>query len=388
MFVILDVVIGVVFVYLLLALLVAAINEWIISLVKLRARNLQKAISRLLEPPPPDADEPPRRVGARLTPPARHVVGVRTLDFYRHPRIVALTSGESAAPSYMPAATFAEVVLDLEQRAGPTDRERDRDTGAPVDHTNEELPPADPGGRKAELETLFKDTMDRATGWFKRTTQIITAVVGAFVVVLGNADTLQMANTLWLSPTLRAEVVAAANERARGPRPAEAVIDASYLTADPMPSDDDEVSAEEQVEPLPSVVTSAERELLDRLIGWTGDYRALNRQHCRELQASRDATCSDALKQSECQRILDDIAADERCALDGAVLTATTAFPGWESFGSSTFMWLSIGHLFGWLLTIAAISLGAPFWFDTLKNLINIRGAGKKTDNDEAKGKK
>jgi len=33
--------------------------------------------------------------------------------------------------------------------------------------------------------------------------------------------------------------------------------------------------------------------------------------------------------------------------------------------------------VFGWLLTIAAISLGAPFWFDTLSRLARLRGTGK-----------
>src|SRR4051812_46730290 len=31
----------------------------------------------------------------------------------------------------------------------------------------------------------------------------------------------------------------------------------------------------------------------------------------------------------------------------------------------------------GWLLTIAAISLGAPFWFDTLSRLSRLRSSGK-----------
>ena len=37
---------------------------------------------------------------------------------------------------------------------------------------------------------------------------------------------------------------------------------------------------------------------------------------------------------------------------------------------------LAFGHLFGWLLSIAAVSLGAPFWFDTLSRFVNLRGAG------------
>jgi len=31
----------------------------------------------------------------------------------------------------------------------------------------------------------------------------------------------------------------------------------------------------------------------------------------------------------------------------------------------------------GWLLTVVALSLGAPFWFDTLSRLSRLRGSGK-----------
>ena len=36
-----------------------------------------------------------------------------------------------------------------------------------------------------------------------------------------------------------------------------------------------------------------------------------------------------------------------------------------------------IRTLGGWLLTVAAISLGAPFWFDTLSRLSRLRSTGK-----------
>lgn len=32
----------------------------------------------------------------------------------------------------------------------------------------------------------------------------------------------------------------------------------------------------------------------------------------------------------------------------------------------------------GWLLTAVAVSLGAPFWFDLLNKMVNLRGAGAK----------
>jgi hypothetical protein len=39
--------------------------------------------------------------------------------------------------------------------------------------------------------------------------------------------------------------------------------------------------------------------------------------------------------------------------------------------------WLIIKTVCGWLLMIAAVSFGAPFWFDLLVKLVNIRNVGK-----------
>lgn len=37
-------------------------------------------------------------------------------------------------------------------------------------------------------------------------------------------------------------------------------------------------------------------------------------------------------------------------------------------------------HFLGWLITALAVSLGAPFWFDTLNRFMNIRNAGRAPD--------
>lgn len=39
--------------------------------------------------------------------------------------------------------------------------------------------------------------------------------------------------------------------------------------------------------------------------------------------------------------------------------------------------WINL--VFGWLITIAAISLGAPFWFDLLGKVANLKGSGGKS---------
>jgi hypothetical protein len=43
----------------------------------------------------------------------------------------------------------------------------------------------------------------------------------------------------------------------------------------------------------------------------------------------------------------------------------------------------------GWLVTAAAALFGAPFWFDLLQRLVNLRGTGTKPDEkDKAKDKR
>lgn len=41
---------------------------------------------------------------------------------------------------------------------------------------------------------------------------------------------------------------------------------------------------------------------------------------------------------------------------------------------------VSVMKLFGWVITALAISLGSPFWFDMLSRLVNIRNAGKRPE--------
>jgi hypothetical protein len=50
---------------------------------------------------------------------------------------------------------------------------------------------------------------------------------------------------------------------------------------------------------------------------------------------------------------------------------------GWHSNWRETWSWLTP---LGWLLTILAISMGAPFWFDMLNKIMNVRFAGKSPD--------
>ena len=52
---------------------------------------------------------------------------------------------------------------------------------------------------------------------------------------------------------------------------------------------------------------------------------------------------------------------------------------GWDSFVAPAtekrnYFWLE--KIFGWLITALAVSLGAPFWFDLLRKVVNVRSSG------------
>jgi hypothetical protein len=91
---ILDVALGLVFVYLLLSLLCTAVNEWIAQAARLRARTLKAGIEALL------ADVKFKRV---------------TESLYQHPLIAGLKQGERD-PSYIPGPLFAKAFLAQTER--------------------------------------------------------------------------------------------------------------------------------------------------------------------------------------------------------------------------------------------------------------------------------
>jgi len=60
---------------------------------------------------------------------------------------------------------------------------------------------------------------------------------------------------------------------------------------------------------------------------------------------------------------------------------------GWgglpEQSKRDAFYWMS--KVVGWLITALAASVGAPFWFDILQNVMSLRGAGKKAEDSTSK---
>ncbi len=80
-------------------------------------------------------------------------------------------------------------------------------------------------------------------------------------------------------------------------------------------------------------------------------------------------------------------------ALDSLKGSVPSSLPlGWTDSEKNTIKQKGIvkavgAHLPGWFATVMAIMLGAPFWFDMINKLSNIRGTGAKPQSQTQKGK-
>lgn len=310
---VLDVAIGLAFIYLLLAIFCTAINEWLAGVLKSRGKMLAQGIAELLN----------GQAGTH-TGQADAAVGFLK-DFYGHPLISGMMR-DKKHPAYIPARTFATVLLDLvtshksgvlsfddveEGLSNLPDGEVKRALMALIQDTERDLDVA-----KKRIEAWYDDAMDRVTGWYKRHTQVLTLLVALVLVGATNADTLHIARRLWADPTLRSQIVEEAKVRAGKPRPSVAV---DYKDQDPL---------KPTVRGPGDTVSQNEQALLGQVLGWHAD-----------IVRSND-------------------------------------------------FWDWAGTVVGWLLSVVAISLGAPFWFDLLNRFMNIRSAGRSPDEAAKKPEK
>lgn len=201
---ILDVAIGMAFVYMVLSLICSAVNEWIASRLNMRAGCLEKAIKNLFT----DVE---KKDIAKL--------------FYEHPLIKGLMDGNKL-PSYIPPKTFAAAVLDLMEKAKSSASEEYKVFTLLKDNNLKDLltnfstmAKTNIEQARLEIETWFNGAMERVSGWYKR--KIPWIILGIAFGVSGflNADSFTIANALWSNGNLRAAVVASAQVAANNPLP-------------------------------------------------------------------------------------------------------------------------------------------------------------------------
>jgi hypothetical protein len=208
---VLEVAIGLVFVYLLFSLIASAIQELVSTLLGWRAQFLEQGLRQLLQGTTAD--------------------GKPMLDeVLAHPRIKELLSDSRfrktrPLPSYISARTFSLTLLDT--IAPPTAGGDSKDVVARAHAAVAALPESDVkrklGGIldvagndiakiRTEIEHWYDDAMNRVSGWYKRHSHRWLLLFGAIVVLAWNADTIQVVDRLWNNDTARATIAAQATK--------------------------------------------------------------------------------------------------------------------------------------------------------------------------------
>ncbi len=213
---VLEVGIGLVFVYWLLGLLCSIINEQVIvPLLKLRATFLEEGIKNMLTDPQGD-----KLVQALYDSPL--IKGLSRK--YNKPLIQRLLRKEPSGapkPSYIPGDIFASVLMSLDVVQAYKDNPSVANNSIPdalkslIDKAkNDPAANTDPTKvlsiAEANIEKWFNDSMDRVTGWYKRRVQLIIFFLGFVIVVALNVDTISIITRLSNDSVMRAAFVSAA----------------------------------------------------------------------------------------------------------------------------------------------------------------------------------
>jgi len=293
----LEVAIGLGFIYLLLSLLCTAINEWISQMFAMRAQNLKTGIRNLL-----NDENLYRRV-------YEHPL-IR--GFYKSSRLDRALK-RNGGPSYISSGVFSTALLDLALGDKPTEERKDVKTLVKTIESNALLNPdtkkalkvfiMDAAGDfdrlKQDVADWYDNTMERVSGWYKRKTKFVVLGIAVVVCVALNADTLTIANSLLRNTEIRSAVAAAAGRYLGQP-------------------ESNGAAAESSIQALQNRIQQ-----LDLPLGW--------------VPSSGQPRDVRAVPQD---------------------------FQGW------------FYKLAGLLLTVFAVSLGAPFWFDLVNRVANLRSSG------------
>jgi hypothetical protein len=316
--VILEIAVGLAFVYLVVAMAASAGQELLATLLNVRSANLMDGIQTLLASSPGAPGGALAWLGSLLRVGVPKAAGGATQaeadlinHVCNHPLVKPM--GPDSKPSYVASGNFALALLDgLQLQDGS-----ELPLLSQVENTIVALPPGaaraaletfvrnaggDPDKLRAAFASWFDDAMDRLSGAYKLWVHRITFVIGLLLAAALNIDSLDIIDTMAVHATTRQETAAGVR---------------AYLKDHPEPPSAGDISTLLQVFgslPLP--------------VG-RSDWPWVSAQ---------------------------------------------------KAFANPDPLHAVVLPLIGWLITAAAAALGAPVWFELLASLVNPRGAGPKPE--------
>ncbi len=368
----LDTIISLVFIFFIFSIIAYIFQEMIAVNLEYRGRLLWKSIAQLLDGF--------RREGKDLGKNRLKSGDATNTDaLFNHPQIFTLRKTPKSYPSYIPAANFALAVMDLVGKRVPADKKTadlfsniklaldlNTDQSKEIFIVLENLvaTSGNIGELQAKIEAWFNDYMQRVTGWYKSNTVTTLRIIAVAVTLFFNINVIKLTHEIFTNSQMRAAVAnAAVNTEAN-----QELMDA-YLG-----------------EGRRAAIGSIENAYGNKLAS------AKNAQDSLSIQkqiADEQATAIQLYNKRSLENI-DTLyqkikAAGIPLGWNSGVLT-TLLVPdsgGNYSVGDSivNILWL----LLGWAISAGCISMGAPFWFDILAKMVNVRRAGLVPGNKEPK---
>ena len=372
---ILDVAIGIAFVYLFLSLICSVVNEGIAALLSLRSKNLVRGIDSLLSGSMLKDNQPIVELlyshglirGLYKDPPKAVIEKARAASPIGKLQDQADAVAEKAEalgnllhipvlgmvrkwffvnlPAYIPSETFATALIDVisppdATRARSLEDVRQAITNLPPSPTRQALMSLAADTQKgvdefqSKVETWFNDSMDRAAGWYKHRAQNILLLISLVLTLVLNVDTVKLAQSLWNNPVQRQATVDLAEKYVDQHK-------GSLQTKGDLSQQARDLSNLGDQLPFP--------------FGW---------QNWKSWGQTRSEIEEKAKVQSQ-------------------------SHPGNQALPSPPSLFVFWGEAaIGWLITTLALSLGAPFWFDTLNRFMVVRSTVKPKEKSEVEGSK
>jgi len=411
---ILEVVIGIIFIFLLYSLLVTAIQEILSSVMFLRARMLRKAVRRMfMDNITIELKNSKRGFWKRLWLRTENMltfffpVLIRFLKseetfatvFYDQPSIKYLgLSNWYKRPSFIKPDNFAKTITDILIN-NSTDENIDdskkisnslENNKIKAKQTNISIDPEtlsyikslwrdakeDVEQFKKLLNNWFLETMDRLSGAYKRSTQINVFIIGFVIAFLFNVDAISITNKLSKDDKARAELTQLASNYMSN-RDKSSVAKNTNDTTNSQATDT--IAAEvRKVFSLLREDVSTTNNLI--AIGWDIPEN-FNKTIILDslLKIIPDSKSKKAkTKITVCQQCTQNIYNKKLKPIkEDTELTII------EKLQYIRCVALNNKSIVGILITAIAISLGAPFWFDLLSKFMKMKSANTPVKKDE-----
>lgn len=396
-----DVAIGIVFVYLLYSLYATVIMEIIASFLGLRARNLLYALRRMLMEEK-SYNSLSRRV-LRFLNSWISMSGYATnlekdsvfKKFLEQPGMQSLRSGgTNNFPSYLEPEAFTKLIIDTIKTDDPDYNEATKiveglsklEDSALKRHLTSLMNDANNDIVKFRVfvEEWFTTTMDRASGWYKRSVQIILLIVGAVIVFELNVDSIAIIRELSTNKEAREQWVKVAveydkrHEAQRASTSRDTTNEQSGTTPNANERDLEELKMikeelDENIEQSRSILSA----------GW----KLSSPLQFYEIAKAPPEPPKNSIFINHSLNTNVKILVVVHESVDTVLLK--TCLPDCltkENTLEASFFSYKITHVWrnlaGYVLSVLAISLGSPFWFDLLNKLVKLKTSKAVADTD------